>query len=87
VPGTCTVYRHEPRSRHGGCARPSVAVPILVCPDETVVECDEDEAEKVEALVTKTLIDGMDEVVNELKAEGPPVPIEVEDESGRTWTG
>jgi DNA polymerase I-like protein with 3'-5' exonuclease and polymerase domains len=62
-------------------------VPVLVCPDETVVDCDEDEAEKVEAWVKKTMIDGMDEVVNGLKAEGPPVPIEVEVESGRTWTG
>jgi hypothetical protein len=32
------------------------------------------------------MIDGMEEVMSGLKADGPPVPIEVEVESGRTWT-
>jgi hypothetical protein len=29
----------------------------------------------------------MDEAVNGLKADGTPVPIEVEVESGKTWRG
>jgi hypothetical protein len=32
------------------------------------------------------MIDEMYEVLNGLKATSPPVPIEVEVESGRTWT-
>jgi DNA polymerase-1 len=61
------------------------AQPILAVHDEIVVECDEKRAEKVEAWLKKAMINGMDEVVNGLKADGPPVPIEVEVESGRTW--
>ena len=63
------------------------AVPILAVHDEIVVECDQDQAEEIEAGLKKAMIDGMDEVVNRLKADGPSVPIEVEAESGRTWTG
>jgi hypothetical protein len=33
------------------------------------------------------MIDGMDEVVNGLKADGPPVPIEVEAKASKTWAG
>ena len=61
------------------------AVPILAVHDEIVVECDEGDAKKVEAWLKKAMMDGMDEVVNGLKAEGPSVPIEVEVESSRTW--
>jgi DNA polymerase-1 len=61
------------------------AVPILAVHDEIVIECDERDAEKVEAWLKKAMIDGMDEVVNGLKADGPSVPIEVEVESGRPW--
>jgi DNA polymerase I len=61
------------------------AQPILAVHDEIVVECDEKDVEKPEAWLKKTMIDGMNEVVNGLKADGTPVPIEVEVESGRTW--
>jgi DNA polymerase I len=63
------------------------AVPVLAVHDEIVVECDERDAEKVEVWLKKAMVDGMEEVVNGLKADGPLVPIEVEVESGRTWTG
>jgi DNA polymerase I-like protein with 3'-5' exonuclease and polymerase domains len=53
--------------------------------DEIVVECDEKGVQKVEAWLKKAMIDGMDEVVNGLKADGPTVPIEVEVESGKSW--
>ena len=61
-------------------------VPILAVHDEIVVECDEGDNQKVEAWLKKAMIDGMNEVVNGLKAEGPTVAIEVEVETGRTWT-
>ena len=41
-------------------------MPVLVCPDESVVECDEKDVEKAEAWLEKAMIDGMDEVVNGL---------------------
>ena len=61
------------------------AQPILAVHDEIVVECDEDDAEKVEAWLKKAMINGMDEIVNRLKADGPSVPIEVDVESGKSW--
>jgi DNA polymerase I-like protein with 3'-5' exonuclease and polymerase domains len=62
-------------------------VPILAIHDEIVVECDEKDVERAEAWLKTAMIDGMDEVVNGPKADGPRVPIEVEVESGRTWAG
>ena len=61
------------------------AMPILAVHDEIVVECGERDAKKVEAWLKQAMIDGMDEVVNALKADSPSVPIEVEVESSRTW--
>ena len=61
------------------------AQPILAVHDEIVVECLQDQAEEAEARLKKAMVDGMDEVVNGLKADGPSVPIEVEVESGRPW--
>ena len=63
------------------------AVPVLVCHDEVIVECDESVVKKVEAWLKKAIEDGMDEVVNSLKVDGPPMPVEVEVASGRTWAG
>jgi DNA polymerase-1 len=58
------------------------AVPILAVHDEIVVECDEGEAEKVEAWLKNAMVDGMDTVVN---ATEPNVPIEVETSVAQTW--
>jgi len=58
------------------------AVPILAVHDEIVVECDEGEAEKVEAWLKEAMVDGMDDVVN---ADEPRVPIEVEASVSQTW--
>ena len=58
------------------------AVPILAVHDEIVVECDEGEAEKVEAWLKKAMRDGMDAVVNVTE---PHVPIEVEARVSQTW--
>ena len=62
-------------------------VPILTVHDEIVVECDEKDVEKAEAWLKKAMIDGMDEVVNGLKADSPPVPIEVEAKASEAWEG
>ena len=43
--------------RRGEC--PS-AVPILVCHDEIVVECDEDRGEEIKRWLEKAMIEGMD---------------------------
>jgi DNA polymerase I len=63
------------------------AVPILTVHDEIVAECDEKDVEKAEAWLEKSTIDGMNEIVNGLKTDGPPVPIAVEVESGKSWGG
>jgi DNA polymerase-1 len=63
------------------------AVPVATVHDEIVVECDEDEAEKVEASLERVMIDGMDEVLNGPGVGGPRVPVAVETQIGKTWAG
>jgi DNA polymerase I len=61
------------------------AVPVACVHDEIVVECDEDEDEKVKAWLEKAMIDGMDEVLNGPGVGGPRVPVEVETQITKTW--
>jgi len=63
------------------------AVPILAVHDEIVVECDEADAQQVEAWLERAMVDGMDGVLNAPDVYGPRVPVEVEVESGKTWAG
>jgi DNA polymerase-1 len=66
------------------------AVPIIALHDEIVVECDETEAEKVEAWLEKAMKEGMMEVLNgpvTVGADVSEVPVEVEIKSGKTWAG
>lgn len=63
------------------------AVPILAIHDEIVVECDEEDAEKVEAWLKKAMIDGMQAALKGAEAGGPRVPVEVELKTGGTWGG
>jgi DNA polymerase I-like protein with 3'-5' exonuclease and polymerase domains len=70
---------HERRAECPG------VVPILAVHDEIVVECDEADAQQVEAWLEKAMVDGMDGVLNAPDAEGPRVPVEVEIKSGRAW--
>ncbi len=63
------------------------ALPVACVHDEVVVECAEDEVEKVAAWLEKAMKDGMDEVLNGPDNRGPRVPVEVEVKSGRTWSG
>jgi DNA polymerase I-like protein with 3'-5' exonuclease and polymerase domains len=67
--------------RRGECPR---AVPVLVCHDEVVVECDADKAEEAKEWLVQAMKDGMDAVVNVM---GPHIPIEVEASVSKTWGG
>ena len=63
------------------------ALPVACVHDEILVECDEDEAEKVKAWFEKAMIDGMDEVLNGPGVGGPRVPVEVETQIDKAWAG
>jgi DNA polymerase I-like protein with 3'-5' exonuclease and polymerase domains len=51
-------------------------VPVLVCHDEVVVECDAEKAADVKAWLEKAMIEGMDAVMN--GTDEVDVPVEVE---------
>jgi DNA polymerase-1 len=70
--------------RRGECPE---AVPVACVHDEILVECHEDQAEKVSAWLEKVMIEGMEEVLNGSEFEGPHVPVEVETQIGKTWAG
>jgi DNA polymerase I len=61
------------------------AVPILAVHDEIVVECNEEDAQKAAAWLEEAMVEGMEEVLNVPKTEGPHMPIEVEVKIGKTW--
>jgi DNA polymerase-1 len=61
------------------------AMPVACVHDEILVECDEDEAEKVETWLEAAMIDGMGEVLNGPDVAGPRVPVEVETQIDKTW--
>jgi DNA polymerase-1 len=66
--------------RRGECAG---AVPVLVCHDEVVVECDAEQAAHASAWLGKAMIEGMDVVLN--STDGTQVPVEVEARIARSW--
>ena len=70
--------------RRGECPG---AVPVAAVHEEILVECDEDEAEKVVAWLEKAMTDGMDEVLNGLSVREPHVQVEVETQIASTWAG
>jgi DNA polymerase-1 len=60
-----------------------VAVPVLVCHDEVVVECGAEQAADAKAWLEKAMIEGMDAIMNDMgKAQ---VPVEVEARIARSW--
>jgi DNA polymerase-1 len=59
------------------------AVPVLVCHDELVVECDAEQAEDVRAWLKMAMIEGMDAVLN--GTYQTDVPLEVEARTTRSW--
>jgi DNA polymerase I len=66
--------------RRGECPR---VVPVLVCHDEMVVECDEDRGEETKRWLEKAMIDGMNAVLN--GTNEVDVPVEVEARIARSW--
>ena len=59
------------------------AVPVLVCHDEVVVECDAEQAAEAKAWLEKAMIEGMNAVMNSTGTV--PVPVEVEARIARCW--
>jgi DNA polymerase I len=66
--------------RRGEC--PEV-VPIIVCHDEVVVECSSERALDAKVWLEKTMVDGMETVLN--GTSKTDVPIEVEARIARSW--
>jgi len=58
-------------------------VPVLVCHDEIVVECDAERAAEAKAWLEKAMIEGMEAVLN--GADEVHVPVEVEGRIARSW--
>jgi DNA polymerase I-like protein with 3'-5' exonuclease and polymerase domains len=58
-------------------------VPILVCHDEVVVECDAEQAADAQAWLEKAMIEGMNAVLN--STDERRVPVEVEARIARSW--
>jgi DNA polymerase-1 len=67
--------------RRGGCPG---AVPIIVCHDEVVLECNADKAQEVKEWLVQAMKDGMDAVANVMD---PHIYIEVEASVSKTWSG
>jgi DNA polymerase I len=59
------------------------AVPVIVCHDEIVLECDTEQAEAAEAWLEKAMIEGMDTVLNGLSEV--QVPIAAESRINNSW--
>jgi DNA polymerase I len=66
--------------RRGECPE---AVPILVCHDEVVVECDAEQAANVKAWLEKAMTEGIEAVLN--STDEVDVPVEVEARIARSW--
>ena len=59
------------------------AVPVLVCHDEIVVECEAEQAAETKAWLEAAMTEGMDAVMN--GTGGARVPVEVEARIARSW--
>jgi DNA polymerase-1 len=59
------------------------AMPVLVCHNEIVVECDAERAADAKAWLEKAMIEGMDAVMN--GTDEVDVPVEVEARIARSW--
>jgi DNA polymerase-1 len=66
--------------RRGECPG---AVPVLVCHDEVVVECDEDRGEEAKRWLEKATIEGMYVVLND--TDDVDMPVEVEVRTAKSW--
>jgi DNA polymerase-1 len=68
--------------RRGECPG---AIPILVCHDEIVVECDAEQAVDVPAWLEKAMVEGMDVVLN--NADEVRTPVEIDTRIASSWGG
>jgi DNA polymerase I-like protein with 3'-5' exonuclease and polymerase domains len=59
------------------------AVPVLVCHDEVVVECDAEKAADAKAWLEKAMTEGIEAVLN--STDEVDVPVEVEARIARGW--
>jgi DNA polymerase I-like protein with 3'-5' exonuclease and polymerase domains len=59
-------------------------VPVLVCHDEIVVECDAEQAADAKAWLEGTMIEGMDAVIN--STDEADVPVEVDARIASSWS-
>jgi DNA polymerase-1 len=59
------------------------AVPVLVCHDEVVVECDAERAADAKAWLEKAMIEEMTKILN--GTDEIHVPVEVEGRIARSW--
>jgi DNA polymerase I-like protein with 3'-5' exonuclease and polymerase domains len=59
------------------------AVPVLVCHDEIVVECDPEQAADVKTWLERAMIEGMQAVLN--GTDEVDAPVEVEARIARSW--
>jgi DNA polymerase-1 len=66
--------------RRGECPG---AVPVLVCHDEVVVECDAEKAADAKAWLKKAMIEGMEAVLHGMDEVN--VPVEIEAQVARSW--
>jgi DNA polymerase-1 len=66
--------------RRGDCPG---AVPVLVCHDEVIIECDAEQAVDAKAWLESTMIEGMDTVLN--GTDEVDVPVEVEARIAKSW--
>jgi DNA polymerase-1 len=66
--------------RRGQCPG---AVPVLVCHDEVVIECDAEQAANVKAWLEGAMIEGMDVVLNRM--DEVHAPVEVGARMARSW--
>jgi DNA polymerase I-like protein with 3'-5' exonuclease and polymerase domains len=60
-----------------------MAIPVLVCHDEVVVECDAEQAADAKAWLEKAMTEGMDTVLN--GTDEVDVSVEVEARIARSW--
>ena len=59
------------------------AVPILVCHDEVIVECDAEKAADTKVWLEKAMVEGMEAILN--VTDVGHVPVEVEGRIARSW--
>ena len=58
-------------------------MPVIVCHDEIVVECEAEQAEDTKAWLESAMIEGMDAILN--STGGVLAPVKIESEVASSW--